>query len=645
MSEHDFPPVECGEGRSCTGILPPLSKAEAVFNKFTELQLQFGAILIGLLAIPICVDIFCRTFLNVSLAGMMEVETMTLVVIAFSCMGYTMICRSPIQIDLFYLNMRAKTQARLDFFSNLLCVLIATALAYQTFHETANWTALTSVLRIPEQYFVAWTCIGFGTIAFACMFQTIHSVRELTLSRDYMGLVMGVVGAAVLCALPFIYRAMGIRLSGLAVGGFSFAVLMLLLLGRVPIGLAMALIGLLGLLALLRRPVMAFNSIGSVPFRHTADFIFVAMPMFMLMGELTFYSGLSKDLFDCANKWMGRLPGGLAIASVGGCAGFGAVCGDSFACVVTMSSVALPPMRAQKYDPAMACGALAAGGTLGILIPPSMGFIFYSIMTEESVGKLFMAGIMPGILLTVIFMGIIVIKCVRNPSLAPRSPAAPLREKLISTVYLIPVALLFMLVVGGIMMGSFTPGEGGAVGAMGAFLYAVARRKLSMKDLMSALRSTANMSGKIFLIFAGVYILGSFLATSRLPNLMAEAILSMDVNRYLVLGVVCLLYIVLGCVMNILPMMMLTLPSIYPTIMGLGFDGIWFGVVTVLLMEMGMITPPVGMNVFTLSSLVPDIPMSQIFKGVIPFFFGMILCVLIITIFPEIATWLPNALM
>ncbi len=640
----EYPAPECTEGRSCTGLIPPLGPVEAGFNRFTEICMLIAAVMIGALVVPICFDIICRNFFGFAIDGMMEVEVLVLVAVAFGCMGYTIVTRSPIQIDLFYLWMRGKTQARLDLFSNLLCLAISAVLAYFIFWETVEWTALTTVLRIPEKYAVGCTCLAFATIAVAMLFQIRHSLRELCAMKDYVGILIAFAAVIALCGLPFAYRASGFKFSGLALGATAFAVLMALLMIRVPIGLAMALIGLLGLFALLRRPEMAFKAVAPVPFRYTADFIFVAMPMFMFMGELTFYSGLSKDLFDCANKWMGRLPGGLAIASVGGCAGFGAVCGDSLACVITMSSVALPAMRAQKYDEAMACGALAAGGTLGILIPPSMGFIFYSIITEESIGKLFIAGILPGILLSAIFMAIIYIKCVRHPELAPKAADYPLKDKLISTLYLVPVGLLFVLVVGGIMMGVFTPGEGGAVGAMGAFIYALVRRRLTLANLMAGMRSTAIMTGKIFLIFAGVYILGQFLASSRLPNLMADAILGLDINRYAVLGVVCLLYIVLGCVMNILPMMMLTLPSIYPTIMALGFDGIWFGVVTVILMEMGMITPPVGMNVFTLSSLVPDIPMSTIFKGVIPFFFGMILCTIIITIFPQIALVLPNAM-
>lgn len=632
----DIENTEIVENRAHSGCIPPRYRVERVYNRLMDALLLFGSLLIGLLAIPISIDVFARMFLGWTIDGIMEIEVMTLVVIAFSCMGYTIYTRQPIKIDLFYLKTTPKTQARLDFFVYALCACISAVLAYETWVETLDWPIVTVVLQLPEQYFFMWTSIGFSSILIGSIFQLIHSGAKLLERKDYAGIVLSVFFACCILLLPFAYRFSGLQLSGLATGSIGFLLLIVLLFLRMPIGLAMALVGLLGLIAILRQVPYAFSSIGVIPFRQTADFIFVALPMFMLMGELSYFSGLSRDLFNCANKWLGRLPGGLAIASVGGCAGFGAICGDSFACVVTMSSVALPAMQENHYDDSLACGALAAGGTLGILIPPSMGFIFYSIMTEESVGTLFIAGIIPGLLLTLIFMGIIYVQVKLNPSLAPSTHAYSYKEKLLSTVYLIPVIAFFGLVVGGIVLGWFTPGEGGAVGAMAAFFYAIARRRLSLAQLMQSLRSTAIMSGKIFLIFAGVYILGAFLAQSRLPNLLSDAIFNLQLNRYIILFIVCALYLVLGCVMNILPMMMLTLPSLYPTIMALGFDGIWFGVITVILMEMGMITPPVGMNVFTLSSLAPDIPMSTIFRGVLPFFLGMILCVIILTIFPEL---------
>jgi tripartite ATP-independent transporter DctM subunit len=540
---------------------------------------------------------------------------------------------------------RDRTRVRLLFLASLAGFCASVAMAGQTFASGMDQTELSPFLYLPIRWFILVTSFGFFCAAVGFLFQVLHSLRDLWDKRDHAGIILPLAALALLIALPFLYRASGFRLSGLIIGALCFLTLFSLLLLRVPIAFAMAFMGILGLICLKRTPFIALATVGDIPYLHTADFVYVAIPMFMLMGELAFYSGISSDLFECANRWLGRLPGGLAAATVGGCAGFGAVCGESLPTVITMSSVALPPMRAHNYHPALATGVLAAGGTLGILIPPSIGFIFYSIMTEESIGKLFIAGILPGILLAAIFMGIIAIQASRNPALAPKSDIFTLREKLVSTVYLAPVAGLFLLVVGGIMQGIFTPGEGGAVGAAGAFLYALARRRLTVRNVLDACRNTALMSGKIFLIFAGVYIFGQFLANSRLPLLMAESILQLDVNRYYVLAIIIVLYIILGCVMNIIPMMLLTLPTIYPTVQALEFNGIWFGVITVMLMEMGLITPPVGMNVFTLSSLAPDIPMAVIFKGVMPFVLAMFFTIILIVIFPGIATWLPDLLM
>jgi len=648
-----------------TGMLPPASRLEKGFNILAKGLLLFGAALIGLLVLPICLDISLRGLFHRPLLGLMEVETLALVVIAFSCMTYTVVTRSTLQIDLLYDAVKVKTKARLDLLSSLLCLCVSALLAYVILDRAPEWATVTMALQIPEKYFFGWTGVIFALLAVAMFFQVMHSVRELAANRDFAGMAAVIFAVLALLALPFLYRYSGLQISGLILGCIGFALLLTLLMLRVPVGMAMALIGILGLMTLLRLPrsvlggmpafsdishfiallELALKSVSSVPFLYTYDFIFVALPMFVLMGELTYHSGLSTDLFDCANKWMGRLPGGLAVATVGGSAGFSAVCGDSLACVATMTTVALPQMRAKNYDTALACGTLAAGGTLGILIPPSLGFIFYSIITEESVGRLFLAGILPGILMTGIFICIVIFQCVRNPSLAPKGEKYSMMERLASTVYLVPVALLFLLVIGGILLGWFTPGEGGAVGAMGALLYALARRRMTWQKLMASMRSTAIMSGKIFLIFAGVYIFGQFLAASRLPALLAETILALEINRYLVLSVVIFMYIIVGTSMNIIPLMMLTLPAIYPTIVGLGFDGIWFGVIAVILMEMGVITPPVGMNVFTLASLAPDIPMKTIFWGTIPFFFGMLLCAIILTIFPQIALFLPNLIM
>lgn len=366
--------------------------------------------------------------------------------------------------------------------------------------------------------------------------------------------------------------------------------------------------------------------------------------MFLLMGELALIGGVSAELFRTANAWLGRLPGGLAVASVVGCAGFAAVCGESVPTAMTMAAVALPEMRKKGYDPAFGAACLSLGGTLGILIPPSMGFIIYSIIVEESVGKLFMAGIVPGILLVTVISVIVIIRAVRNPHLAPRGNHTPFPEKIRSLLGLIPMLLLFGVIIGGMLSGLCSPTEGGAVGSLAALLYAIIHGRVSFRALRASFESSAVLTGKVFMILMGVTILGYFLAATRLPFVMADVILQLNAGKWTVLFGTIVLYIILGCLMNVIPMIMLTLPALFPTITALGFDPIWFGVITVLLMELGQITPPIGVLVFALSGTVPDVPVESIYRHVAPFFLGILVTIGVIILFPSIATWLPSLL-
>ncbi|MBO4318021.1 MAG: TRAP transporter large permease subunit, partial [Mailhella sp.] len=457
---------------------------------------------------------------------------------------------------------------------------------------------------------------------------------------EFIVIFLAVLFCAALTYMQFWYKGLGVKLSGLAIGCIGFCLLLFLMLMRFPLGFTMCFIGLLGLFAVMRSPVAVMKAVATIPYTQTATFIMIALPMFMLMGDMVTMAGLSHDIFNAAQKWMGRLPGGLAIAAVGGCAGFGAVCGDSMATAIAMSSVSLPAMRENGYNMSLACGSLAAGGTLGILIPPSMGFIVYSMVTEVSVGKLFISGILPGIVLAAIFCSIIFFQVIRHPDWAPKTGSAPFKEKIAALIGLIPVLILFLVVVIGILRGWFTPAEGGALGAVMAIIYAAIRRQLSWKSFSKTLINCTVMFGKMFALFIGLSVFNVFLATSRLPNLLATTVANLQVSPYVILVCVIILYIFLGCVMNIMPMMILTLPSIFPTIIAIGFDPVWFGCLCVIVMEMGQITPPVGLNVFTLASIASDVPMASIFKGVLPFFCGMLLCVLLVVLFPQLAMYL-----
>ncbi len=625
-----------------SGPVRPLCGAESLFNRFTASLLVVSSALLIIMCLGITFDVIGRSFFGGGIPGLTDLETLAMSAIGFLALAYPITNRASIQIDLFYNGFASVRKRRLYCLASVLACAVTAVLGWRAIAASLDYDMLSEVLDLPKwpSLMLTGVCMILASIAF--LFQVIHIVRDMILRREILGILFAVAAAALIISLPFAYKAAGCKFSGLVIGGIGFMILMILMLLRVPLGYTMALIGLLGLIAISRRPMTALRSVSVIPFTQTATFIMIAFPMFMLMGEMVSLAGLSADLFDVAKKWLGRLPGGLACAAVGGCAGFGAVCGDSFATVITMSAVAMPAMESNDYDQGLSCGAIAAGGTLGILIPPSMGFIIYSMITEASVGKLFIAGVLPGLLLAAIFMAIIVVNVLRHPEWAPKAPAYPLKDKLISLLGLGPVIVLFLVVVIGILQGWFTPAEGGAVGATMAFCFALLRKKVTWASFKKTLRSATVMFGKMFGLFLGLYILGAFLAGSRLPDLLAETVVSLNVSRYLILFAVIVLYIILGCVMNIIPMMMLTLPSIYPTLEALGFDLIWFGVVCVIVMEMGMITPPVGMNVFTLATLQEHISMSTMFKGVLPFFAGMILCVLLIILFPQIALVLVN---
>jgi tripartite ATP-independent transporter DctM subunit len=362
------------------------------------------------------------------------------------------------------------------------------------------------------------------------------------------------------------------------------------------------------------------------------------------MGQFAFYSGLSGDLYKACHKWLGRLPGGLAVATVGACGCFASICGSSTATAATMGTVCIPEMRKYRYAPSLATGCVAAGGTLGILIPPSVGFILYGIISQQSIGALFAAGMIPGILLMVLFMLTIVIRAMRNPELGPPGEKVTLSEKFKSLTSVLPMFALFILVIGGMFLGFFTANEGAAIGALGALLFMAYRKKCTWNNLRLSLGSTVKTTCMIFLIMIGTNMFGFFLTISKLPAIIASAVPAMDVSPYIVLILILLIYVVLGCVMDSLAMVLLLAPIFLPVVINMGMDPVWFGVLMVMIMETGLITPPVGMNVFVIKGVAEDVPIGAIFRGVAPFIVALFAAVALVIIFPRIALWFPGLL-
>ena len=421
----------------------------------------------------------------------------------------------------------------------------------------------------------------------------------------------------------------------------GIVVLVVLLAMGMNIGIAMFAVGFFGYL-LIRDWGAAVGILKSVPFNQSMTYSYTVIPLFVLMGQFAFHSGMSADLFDFANKWLGGLKGGLSMATIMACAGFSAICGSTAATAATMGVVALPEMRKAGYDDSISTGSIAAGGTLGILIPPSTGFIIYGIVAEQSIGQLFMAGIVPGIVLAMCYIICVAIQVKLNPKLAPPTKKYSLLEKLKALKGGLAMIVLFLIVIGGMFINLFTANEAAAVGAVLALIYLIARKRFTWKVFRTCLRDTIKTSAMVFLIMIGAFVFGAFLAIAKLPMTLSGFVEGLAVNKYVILAVIVLLYAVMGCLMDSLAMVMLTVPIFLPIVEALGFNPIWYGVLMIMVMEMGLITPPVGMNVYIVAGVAKDVPLTRIFKGTAPMVLAMLVAVVIVIAIPQISLWLPS---
>ena len=366
------------------------------------------------------------------------------------------------------------------------------------------------------------------------------------------------------------------------------------------------------------------------------------IPLFVLMGNIAGAAGYSQRLYDAAHAWVGRLRGGLAASTIMGCAAFAAVSGSSVATAVTIGKVALPEMKHFGYADGLATGSVAAGGTLGILIPPSTGFVLYAILTEESIGKLFVAGVLPGLLLALLFVVVVMIITLFRPEEGPSGPSTTWSQKVWSTLNSIPLIGVILVSIGGIYLGVFTPVEAAGVGATLVLVLALATGALKPGRLPAILIETVTMTAMLYLIIIGAHVFGPFLALTHIPETLALGLKEMGLGPYTTLLLILVGYIILGMFFDGLAMLVVTLPVVYPIITGMGFDPIWFSVIAVIVIEMGLITPPVGINVFVVKGVASEVPMGTIFRGVIPFWFAMAVCLLLLVLFPQIALFLPG---
>ncbi|WP_374643228.1 TRAP transporter large permease [Hydrogenophaga sp.] len=431
-------------------------------------------------------------------------------------------------------------------------------------------------------------------------------------------------------------------MSNLELALWSFPILLLLIFVRVPIGLSMLVCGLGGAWMIYGNAAPILNQLKQVTYTTFSNYNLSVIPLFLLMGQFAALGGLSQALFKAAEAWMGHRKGGVAMAAVGACAGFGAICGSSLATAATMGQVALPELKRAGYAGGISTACLAAGGTLGILIPPSVVLVIYAILTEQNIAKLFLAAFVPGILAAVGYMIVISIYARLNPKEVGSMPPMPMKERWAATMRTWPVIVIFLVVVGGIYSGVFTPTEGAAIGAFGTGIAAWAGGGLNRKTLLGAVVGTAIASGMIYMIVLGAGLYNTFLALSQLPQEAATIVAGWGLSPVLVLVAILVLYIILGCFMDSLSMILLTIPVFFPIIMGLDFGlppeelAIWFGILVLIVVEVGLITPPVGMNLFVINSMAKDVPITHTYRAVMPFVASDMIRTAILVMFPSI---------
>jgi len=430
--------------------------------------------------------------------------------------------------------------------------------------------------------------------------------------------------------------------------GFTlFGILMVLLVIRVPIGIAMFAVGAGGYLTIIGDVDVLLNSLKNLAYARLSNYDLIVIPLFLLMGQFATNGGLSKGLFDFVSAFVGHRRGGIAYAAIGACAGFGAICGSSLATAATMGQVALPELKRYGYSGSLATGALAAGGTLGIMIPPSVPLVIYAILTQESIGKLFMAAVIPGLIAMFGYMLVVRIYVAVSPESAPAGPRSSWAERLASLVRMLPILLVFFVVIVGIYGGWANPTEAASIGAGATGVLALLSGKLGWAGLKRSLLGTAQASAMIYLVLLGADALNSALALSQLPAHLASWVKESGLEPLLVLTAILLIYIFLGCVMDSLAMILLTIPIFYPVVMGLDFFGmsrddksIWFGILALMVVEIGLVHPPVGMNVYIINSLAKDVPLTETFKGVVPFLISDLMRIVLLVAFPAISLFL-----
>ncbi len=628
----------------------PIEKAVRVLERISyplsRAMDGVGRVILALMVLLITTDVVLRYFFNRPIKGSYELIELMLVVIVYLGLAYTQIKKDHISVTLVTEKLSPRTIAILESATYVLCLGIFVLITWQSVlrAEVLRVSGTSSDLLLIPTYPFMWVVV-FGS-AVLCLVFLLDALKAQSLllresPKRWMWLSLDGVAVLAIFTLPLWFQWLPLDITRPVMGVIAVILLLLLLLTSMPIGPVMALIGFLGFTYLVNLDA-SYALLGTVPFRSASSHAMSTIPLFVLMGMLCFHADLSSDFYRTMRNWMGRLPGGLAMSTIGGCAGFAAVSGSSLATAITMGSIALPEMKRYRYANSLACGCVAAGGSIGILIPPSIVFIIYAGLTEESIGKLFIAGIIPGVMEAVLYILVIYLLCKIKPDLGPPGPSSTFKEKIVSLKDTWGILLLFVLVIGGIYLGLFTPTEAAGVGAFGALVLGLFKRKLTWAKLLHSLTDACKNTAMLILMLIGADIFCYFLTMSQIPFLLSDFVVALPVPKAVTMWAILIVYIILGGIMPVIPAVILTIPIFFPVVTGLGYDPVWFGVIVVMMVEIGQITPPVGINVFALAGVAKEVPLGTVFKGILPFLAADILRVILVFFFPALALFLPS---
>jgi tripartite ATP-independent transporter DctM subunit len=609
-----------------------------------------GMVAMAVITLVVVIDVTMRAILSMPLYGNIYIIGVMLIIVFFAPYAYCELKKEHIQVDVLVRLFSKTNQQIINTNGYFINIAIATILSWRMFNQAAFYkkgNIVTALLGIPEWIFIMLTGLFMVLFIFALFVNFFNHLGQFIQNKGfqaYLWLIPGMLMTSGLFLFSINPEWMPFEISYNMWGIFIFVALFILIFFNVHIGISMSMISVLGLSYLSGFEASLTNL--TTKFIHVANqYTWSVAPLFLWMGTLAYWAGFARELYDVSYKWLGRLPGGLASASTGACAGLAAITGSSMTGVLTMGVLGLPEMRRYKYDMKLATASICTSATIGMLIPPSIAFIVYGILTEISIGRLFIAGILPGILFTAILIALITIMCTLNPKLGPPGPSTSWKEKMVSLKGIVAVLVLVLFVLGGMYAGLFTATEAGAIGSFGALVIGFIRRRLTFEGLVNSMSEAVRINGLIMFIFVSAIAFSSAVATTQVPNDLASWVISLQLSKYAILAVILFIYMVLGCLMNALPAIILTLPIFFPITMEAGIDPVLLGVLIVVMADLGQITPPIGMNVFAMSAIAKDVPMYSIFRGVLPFWGAFLVLIVILVLFPKISLLLPNLMM